>query len=282
MSSKNKFYDVMSKHSDEKLQDIYKNSEGYTAEAISAMEIVMKERGLIEVASAEKVIHEEKTQQEKVRLYDQKLIGTSISDKDFVEQMLTNGTSDSHKIHPLHKGNWLSQLLIFFGFLGVLFTIIFLIVGEFKPPFIYFLLTSIGLCICLPVGIKRLQNNLTYFKIIEKVGQKYLSIHSKKEDIQIPFPLKCSFFYDKIPVKKFLKKVRLTISINDYKNNQLIYLSEDLSPIHPEPPHWEKIPNQIPKPNKRTQILSYVSYSNKSSIYKLSKLIKGANTSENK
>ena len=95
MSSKNKFYDVMNKHSDEMLQDIYKNSEGYTAQAISAMEVVLEERGLIKVASTEKIVHEKITWQEKVSSYDERLLETSSSDRDFVEQKLFNGTTDS-------------------------------------------------------------------------------------------------------------------------------------------------------------------------------------------
>jgi len=286
---KNKFFDVMNAHSDKQLVETYTKRSQYTDEAIEAMEIILKERGLL--AEADKA---DKKQQEEVALSEDEIynefqrseLGRIISDVDFVKEKTIESDYRNHifqrYISPLHNHNWLNHLFVILGIIGLVLTFVIIGIGEFEPPFTNILIFSVPFAVLLPLGIWKIRKNKAQISISKDFRKPVLRITGIKDDIEMPFPIRYVCYWDWNHIKLTLKQVQLTILLFDNNNNTVIELRQLIELHKSPPPHWEKMPNmkELKALFANKTVYAFLNHgTQKPFLYELQKILNGLNES---
>lgn len=286
---KNKFHDVMNAHSDEQLVETYTKRSQYTDEAIEAMEIILKKRGLL--AEADKT---DKKQQEKVALSEEEIynefqcseFGRIISDADFVKEKTIESDYRNHifqrNISPLHNHNWLNHLFIILGIIGTVLTFVIIGIGEFEPTFTSILTFSVPFAALLPLGILKLRQNKAQISILKNLRKPVLRITGIKDDIEMSFPIRYVCYWDWNHIKLTLKQVELTILLFDDNNNTVIELRQLIELHKSAPPHWGKMPNtkELKALFANKTVYAFLNHgTQKPFLYELQKILNGLNES---
>lgn len=284
---KNKFYDVMNAHSDEQLVETYTKRSQYTDEAIEAMEMIIKERGLLEDADeADKQYIEKKSlsMEEIYNEFQRSEFGKVISDIDFVKEKTIESVYLNHifqrYISPLHNNNWLNHLFVVLGIIGTVLTFVIIGVGEFEPPFTSILTFSVLFSVLLPVGIWKLRQNKAQISISKDFRKPVLRITGIKNNFEMSFPIRYVCYWDWNHIKLTLKQVQLTILLFDDNNNTVIELRELVELHKSPPPHWEKMPNtkELKALFTNKTIYAFLNYgTQKPFLYELQKILSGLN-----
>lgn len=284
---KNKFYDVMNAHSDEQLVETYAKRSQYTVEAIEAMEMIIKERGLLtEADEADNQYIEKKalSMEELYNEFQRTEFGRVISDTDFVKEKTIESVYLNHifqrYISPLHNYNWLNHLFISLGITGLGLTLVIVGIGEFEPPFNILLTFSALFAMLLPLGIWKLRKNKAQISISKDFRKPVLRITGIKNDFEMSFPIRYVCYWDWNHIKLTLKQVQLTILLFDDNNNTVIELRQLIELHKSPPPHWEKMPNtkelKVLFANKT--VYAFLNHgTQKPFLYELQKILNGLN-----
>gem|GEM_PF-3427950 len=279
----------MNAHSDKQLVETYTKRSQYTDEAIEAMEIILKERGLL--AEADKA---DKKQQEEVALSEDEIynefqrseLGRIISDVDFVKEKTIESDYRNHifqrYISPLHNHNWLNHLFVILGIIGLVLTFVIIGIGEFEPPFTNILIFSVPFAVLLPLGIWKIRKNKAQISISKDFRKPVLRITGIKDDIEMPFPIRYVCYWDWNHIKLTLKQVQLTILLFDNNNNTVIELRQLIELHKSPPPHWEKMPNmkELKALFANKTVYAFLNHgTQKPFLYELQKILNGLNES---
>jgi len=267
----NKFYKVMSAHSDEKLIEVYKNQTQYTSEAIEAMELILVERNLLENATQAFNLNNEAVYNK----FQLREFGRVISDSDFARESLKDSIYFQRYISPLHKYNWLNYIFCIFGSVGIANSATIIGIGEYDSPFKALLYLSILVAMLLPLGIWKLSKNKAQISVIKKRKGNALSIIGAKDnhEIQIPFRYECYWEWYYI---KYIKFVKLSVFLVDEKNDTVIELRECLETFKSPPLNWERLPKDLGSRFKNKTCIAFVSYNfQKPYLQKLQKILNG-------
>lgn len=272
----------MSGYSDEKLLNVYKNKSDYNEEAIEAMEMVIRERGLQSEAikvESEKRAEDELSYEELLKKFQFEEFGKVVSDKEYAQQLFKDDIYFHRYISPLSHYGWINPVFIIIGITGLFSFMTLLVMGEFKNEFLLILILSFFLAMLLPLGIWKTRKNKTELSIIKDKNSIKLSIGNSKDIKNISFPFKYECYWEWHYIKRNFKQIKLIIYIYDDLNDEMIIYHELLSPLKKPAPHWEEIPKNLHHQYKGKSIYVYTNYGFQAPfLYSFQKLLKGLHT----
>jgi len=281
----NQFYKVMNRYSDEELLAIYKDRSKYTPEAIEAMETVLSERKLMENAAeivAEQKVEEALSKEEQLAKFQRSEFGKVISDEAFARESLKGAIYLQRFISPLHNYNWLNQIFIILGIVGLTLSLVIIGIGEYPKPFVTILVICIAAALLLPFGIWKLSKNKAQLTIQKKMNRNVVTIEGAKDQHEISLPLRYACYWEWHHTRKGqikLKQVMLHLFLYDDKNDSCFELRE-LMPIQKSPPpHWETFPKKFTA-NKTNHFAYWGHGFQKPFLYEFQKILDGLQEGE--
>ena len=168
----------------------------FTPEAVAAMERVLLERNLSQEASEqiEELKQAELISAEEIyNKFQRSEFGKVVSDALFAKENLNDSIYFQGYISPMHNYNWVNLLYILFGFLGLVFSIIFLAMEELYSQTESTLIIFLLFTVLLPLGIWKLSKNKAKLCLVKRMRSSLLVIKGAKDDfeIQVPFRYVC-------------------------------------------------------------------------------------------
>jgi len=276
----NQFYQVMNRYSDEELLDVYKDRSKYTPEAIEAMEIVLRERKLMEDAAeivAEQKAEEILSKEEQLAKFQFSEFGKVISDAEFARESLTGSIYLQRFISPLHHHNWVNNIFIILGGTALTLALVIIGIGDYHSPFPTFLAICIAAALLLPLGIWKLSKNKAQLTIRKKMNRIVVSIEGAKDQHEISLPLRYEGYWEWHYTRKGqikLKQVMLHLFLYDDRNDSCFELRELMPLLKSPPPHWETVPKKFA--TNKTKHFAYWGHGfQKPFLYQFQKILDG-------
>lgn len=281
----NQFYKVMNAYSDEELLAVYKDRIKYTPEAIEAMEMVLKERNLLEDAAeivAEQQVEEILSREEQLAKFERSEFGRVVSDTDFAKESLVGSIYLQRFLSPLHNYNWLNHVFNMLGGLGLVFTLVFIGIGEYHSPVPTLLTISIIVIPLLPLGIWRLSKSKVQLTIRKKMNSHAIVIEGPKDHHELTLPVRYERYWEWNYIRKGavrLKQVRLSIVLYDDLHDTAIILTQLMELHKSPPPHWKMLPANFSTKKKKS--FTYFNHGfQKPYLYEFQKIIDGLQEGE--